>query len=213
MQVLNISSNLQNAGPALILAKKNNFSPKLQNRTDSVSFGRRREEDEDEESSSRPRRKGFGGKIFKVIMGLLAALGLASGGVQGYNSANAALAQRNAMEAFRDNPKRVAIRFINKYAMGGDAFGDDYGHLEYSIDQTKNPFEIKNWSDSILGPDSVVGYEFLEGAFSSASLDIDGDKHPEIIVTLGEDGNYTISYDYDSDGEIDTIETLGEENE
>ena len=81
-------------------------------------------------------------------------------------------------------------------------------HFEYGGDSSLNPFEIKNLEESFLGADSVVSLDFKDGDFSSASLDIDGDEYPEIVVEVGEDNALKISYDYDSDGKTDTVEML-----
>ncbi len=219
MQVSNVAYGTLNTAFSANKASnacKNNFSPRLLNQADTVSFGRRRDDDEDDtaERSERPRRRGRAGKrIFKGALGIVAALGLASGGIQGYNAGSAFLAQRELAEAFRDNPKKVALAFVDTFASGDNGFGANDMHFEYLESGFVNPFVIQDWSESMLGPDSRVALDFADGVFSSASLDIDGDKHPEITVTTDEDGKLVISYDYDSDGTVDTIETLAKEGE
>lgn len=217
MRIFNISQNTVNlnnlTNKTLNNSDKsftNNFSSKLFSAPDTVSFGSRKKEDEEteEESIKRPRRrkKGEGRKIFKGAAGIAAALGLVSGGIQGYNATAAVLAQRELEQAFKNNPKNVALAFIDTFASGDKTFGADGMHFEYLEKANTNPFAIQNWDDSKIGPNSVVALDFADGVFSSASFDIDGDKHPEIIVTTDKDNKLVISYDYDSDGNIDTTE-------
>lgn len=218
MRILNVSpKSLKSNSSAnkAFGAHKNISSPKLLNQADTVTFGRRRDDEEGEEAPERPRRKrrGAGRIFFKGAVGIVAALGLASAGVQGYNAGSAILAQKELSDAFKNNPKNVAVAFAETFASGDNGFGSGDMHFEYTENATVNPFIIKNQNDSMLGPDSIVALDFADGVFSSASLDIDGDKHPEITVTTDEGGNLVISYDYDSDGKIDTVETLAKEGE
>lgn len=169
-----------------------------------LSFGKKGESSVDDASDGVKKKKGH--VLQKSLLALVGAFTMSAGGVQIYNSGASAVAQYRLSEAFKQNPKNVALQFIDFIAPGGK--DDDSLHLEYGGNSSLNPFEIKNPENSFLGANSVVSLDFDDGAFSSASLDIDGDKYPEIIVGLNDDGTLEISYDYDSDGEIDTVETL-----
>ena len=180
---------------------------------DVLSFGKREDAapaDESAADDEKETKKSKGKKKRHTVrMGLLSLAGtmlMGTGSVQIYNSGVSAVAQYRLNEAFRQNPKNVALQFVDFIAPGG--IDDGSLHFEYGGDSSLNPFEIKNLEESFLGADSVVSLDFKDGDFSSASLDIDGDEYPEIVVEVGEDNALKISYDYDSDGKTDTVEML-----
>ena len=180
---------------------------------DVLSFGKREDAapaDESAADDDKGTKKSKGKKKRHTVrMGLLPLAGtmlMGTGSVQIYIFGVSAVAQYRLNEAFRQNPKNVALQFVDFIAPGG--IDDGSLHFEYGGDSSLNPFEIKNLEESFLGADSVVSLDFKDGDFSSASLDIDGDEYPEIVVEVGEDNALKISYDYDSDGKTDTVEML-----
>lgn len=217
MQVSNVAYNTLNTGFSANKASnvyKNNFSPRLLNQADTVSFGRRKKEEGEEESSKKAKKECKGYTLPQAFAMLLAAsITFPHFATCLVNHASDARNQYELQNAFKNNPKSVAMEFVESFASGSGAIGTGSMHFEYSEDSTDKFYGAKKSSGSMLGPNSVVGFDFTNGVFSSASLDIDGDKHPEITVTTDEDGKLVISYDYDSDGTVDTIETLAKEGE